>query len=35
MDILVADVRLPRPGVMASIGQRKIAGVPEYVWVRL
>jgi hypothetical protein len=34
LDVLVAEVRLQRPGVVALVGEGKAAGVPQHVRVR-
>ena len=31
----MTEVRLQRPGIVASVGQGITAGVPEHVWVGL
>jgi hypothetical protein len=35
LDIFVAEIRLQRPGVVAFVGERVAAGVPQHVRVRL
>ena len=35
LDVLVPEISLERPRVVASIGQRKAAGMPEHVRMRL
>jgi len=35
LDILVPEIRLQSPRIMAFVRQREAAGVPEHVWMRL
>ena len=32
LDVAVAEVSLQRSGIVALVGQRKAAGVPQHVW---
>jgi hypothetical protein len=35
LNIFVPKVRLQRSDIVASVGQRVAAGMPEHVWMRL